>query len=100
VEDDLADPGAAAGLAAHHRVEGLEQELRDTFGGHGVDDQRTEEFRVVLEELLADRIRLREQARVVEVVSDPGLQEAEPAEVDDESTLVEFPATELDLDRR
>ena len=98
MQDDLPDPSATAGLLAHHGIEGLEEELRDAFGGNGIDDERTEQLRVILQELLADGIRLGEEARVVEVVGDPGLQEGEAAEIDDEAALVEFVAAELDLD--
>jgi len=75
-----------------------EEELRDAFGRDGVDDERTEKLRVVAQEFLADGILLGEKARVIEVVRDPGLQETEAAEVDDETTLVEALAAELDLD--
>ena len=98
MQDDLPDPSPAAGLLTHHRVEGLEQELRDAFGGDGVDDERTEELRVILQELLADGVRLGEQASVVEVLGDPGLQETQAAEVDDETAFIEPLAAELDLD--
>ena len=69
MQDDLPDPGATAGLLAHHGIEGLEQELRDAFGGDGVDDERTEKLRVILEQLLADRVRLGEEAGMVEAVT-------------------------------
>ncbi len=99
MEDDLANPGAATGFLPHHRVERLEQELRDPLGGDGIDHQGAEELRVVAQERLPQGIRLREEAGMVEVVGDPGLQEPQPAEVDDEAALIQLPATELDFDR-
>jgi hypothetical protein len=87
-----------AGLLTHHRIKGLEEELGDTLGGDGIDDERTKKLGVILQELLPDGVRFGEEARVVEVVGDPGLQETQAAEVDDEPTLIETLATELDLD--